>query len=26
LFFDGDQKLYYLEDIEEHWEILNESG
>ena len=26
LFFDGDQKLYYLEDIEDHWEILNESG
>jgi hypothetical protein len=26
LFFDGDQKLYYLEDIEGHWEVLNESG
>ena len=26
LFFDCDQKLYYLEDIEDHWEILNESG
>ena len=26
LFFDGEQKLYYLEDIEGYWEILNESG
>jgi hypothetical protein len=25
LFFDGDQNLYYLEDIEGHWEVVSES-
>ncbi len=24
-FFDGDQELYYLEDIEGHWEVISES-
>ena len=25
LFSDGDRRLYYLEDIEDHWEVVSES-